>query len=179
MANGYYQKLLRVDLTNRKISVERIKESDLKKFIGGAGLGGEILRRELPVKTDAYDPENRIIFGTGPFQGPPVPGGAKFSIIGVSPVTGTFGDTAAGANWGPSLKDAGYDMLVIQGASDKPVYLQIIDDQIQIKDAFHLWNMDSYETFDAIQSKAGNKKLSVATIGPAGENQIAIACPLS
>ena len=130
--NGYWQKLLRVDLTHRQVRVEPIEESDLRKFLGGAGLGAEILRRELPAKLDAYDPRNRLIFATGPFQGPPVPGGAKFSVVAISPVTHTFGDSAAGASWGPSLKDAGYDLLVFEGTADKPVYLHILDDQVKI-----------------------------------------------
>jgi aldehyde:ferredoxin oxidoreductase len=176
MKNGYWQKLLRVDLTNRKTKVDQIAEEDLKQFIGGAGLAAEILRREIPEKIDPYSPENLVIFGTGPFQGPAIAGGAKFSIAGISPVTGTFGDTAAGADWGPALKDAGYDMLVIEGASEKPVYLHIVDDSIEIKDASHLLGMDTYETIDAIQKETGDKKLSIAAIGPAGEKQVAIAC---
>ncbi len=176
MKNGYWQKLLRVDLTNRKTRVDQIAEKDLKQFIGGAGLAAEILRREIPEKIDPYSPENLVIFGTGPFQGPAIAGGAKFSIAGISPITGTFGDTAAGADWGPALKDAGYDMLVIEGASEKPVYLHIVDDSIEIKDASHLLGMDTYETIDAIQKETGDKKLSIAAIGPAGEKQVAIAC---
>ncbi len=176
MKNGYWQKLLRIDLTNKKILVEPIAEEDLRRFIGGAGLAAEILRREIPVKIAPYDPKNLVIFGTGPFQGPAIPGGAKFSIVGISPVTGTFGDTAAGADWGPALKDAGYDMLVIEGVSEKPVYLHIVDDRVEIKDASHLSGRDTYETIDAIHTETGDRKLSIAAIGPAGEKQVAIAC---
>ena len=176
MGNGYWQKLLRVDLTSKKRSVEAIEEKDLKRFIGGAGLATEILHREAKGKIDPYSPENLIIFGTGPFQGPPVAGGAKFSIAGISPVTGTFGDTAAGADWGPSLKDAGYDMLVIEGASETPVYLHIIDDRVEIRDASHLSGLDTYETIDTIHKETENKELSIAAIGPSGEKRVAIAC---
>jgi len=176
MGNGYWQKILRVDLSTKDVSVEPIDEEDLKKYLGGAGLGAEILRRELPAKLDAYDGRNRVIFGTGPFQGVPVPGGAKFSIVGISPVTGTFADTAAGASWGPSLKDAGYDALIVQGRSDKPVYIKIVDDSVEIKDAADLVGKDSYDTVDAIHAENEDTKLSVACIGPAGERQVAIAC---
>jgi hypothetical protein len=106
MKNGHHQKLMRVDLTARKGKVESIPEEDLKKFIGGAGLGVEILRREVPGKLPPSVPRNKVIFGTGPFQGPPIAGGAKLSIVGISPV-GTCADTAGGADWGPALKDAG------------------------------------------------------------------------
>ncbi|RLB24403.1 MAG: aldehyde ferredoxin oxidoreductase [Deltaproteobacteria bacterium] len=176
MRRGYWQRQLRVDLTERKISVESIEEEDLRRFVGGAGLASKILLDEVPGKIDPYGPDNIAVFATGPFQGPAIPGGAKFSIAGISPVTGTFGDTAAGADWGPSLKDAGYDILVIKGASEKPVYLHIVDDDIQIKDASNLWGKDSYETIDAIHHETGDKKLSIASIGPAGEKQVAIAC---
>ncbi|HDM09983.1 MAG: hypothetical protein JRI39_07560 [Deltaproteobacteria bacterium] len=112
MENGYWQRQLRVDLTERKISIEPIEEDDLRRFVGGSGLASKILLDEVPGKIDPYGPDNIAIFATGPFQGPPIPGGAKFSIVGISPLTGTFGDTAAGADWGPSLKDAGYDIIV-------------------------------------------------------------------
>jgi len=176
MADGYWRRLLRVDLTDREIRVESIDERDLRRFIGGAGLGAEILRRELPAKLDAADPRNRLIFATGPFQGPQVPGGAKFSVVGISPVTHTFADTAAGAGWGPALKDAGYDVLLIQGAAEQPVYLHIVDDQVEIRDASALWGRDTFETVDAVHEQTGDRKLSVAAIGTAGERQVAIAC---
>jgi aldehyde:ferredoxin oxidoreductase len=176
MSNGYHQKMLRVDLTARKAVVESLPEEDLKKFIGGAGLGGEILRREVPAKLPAYDSRNKVIFATGPFQGPPIAGGAKFSIVGISPITGTFADTAGGADWGPALKDAGYDLLVVEGAADTPVYLQIADDQVKFEKASHLWGKDAFDTIDAIHQETGARKLSIAVIGPAGEKKVAIAC---
>ena len=176
MKNGYWQRLLRIDLTARKSAVEPIELGDLKAFIGGAGLAGEILRRETPAKQDPYGPGNRLIFATGAFQGPPVPGGAKFSVVGISPVTGTFGDSAAGASWGPSLKEAGYDMLVFQGAADKPVYVNIVDDKVEILDAADLWGKDTFQTIDAMGELVGSAKASVAAIGPAGERKVATAC---
>jgi len=176
MSNGYWQRLLRVDLSNRTTSVETIDENDLKRFIGGASLAGEILRRELPGKIDAYDETNRLIFATGPFQGPAVPGGAKFSVVAVSPVTGTFGDSAAGASWGPTLKDAGYDVLLIEGTSDGPVYLNIVDDEVEIRDAAELWGLDTSDTVDTVRRIIGDEQAAVAAIGPAGERRVAIAC---
>ena len=176
MKNGYWQKLLRVNLSNRQIIVEDIAEEDLKNFIGGAGLAAKMIYDELPGKLDPYDRKNLLIFATGPFQGPSVPGGAKFSIVSISPLTGTFADSAAGASWGPNLKDAGYDFLVVEGKSQTPVYLQIEDDQVLIQDAADLWGMDTYETVDAVHNLTQDKKFSVASIGPAGENKVAIAC---
>jgi aldehyde:ferredoxin oxidoreductase len=176
MSNGYWRRMLRIDLANRRVQVQPIAEEDLHRFIGGAGLGAEILRRELGAKQDPYGPENRLIFATGPFQGPPVPGGAKFSVVGISPVTHTFGDTAAGASWGPSLKDAGYDVLLFEGRADEPVYVSIVDDQVEIREASDLWGLDTFKTVDAVHQKTGDKRLSVAAIGPAGERRVAIGC---
>ncbi len=176
MSNGYWQRLLRVDLTDRRVEVEPIDERDLRALIGGAGLGAKILRDELPGRLDPFDPQNRLIFATGPFQGPAVPGGAKFSVVTISPLTGTFADTAAGASWGPALKDAGYDVLVVQGAADRPVCLYIDDNQVEIRDAADLWGLDTVDTVDAIRRSEDNETLSVAAIGPAGEKRVAIAC---
>jgi aldehyde:ferredoxin oxidoreductase len=176
MQNGYWQKMLWVDLTAKKTKVEPIREDVLKKFIGGAGLGAWILNQNLPGKTNAYSPENLLIFATGPFQGPTVPGGAKFSIISNSPVTGTFADTAGGADWGPAFKDCGYDALVIKGKAERAVYIYINDDKVEIKDASHLWGKDTAQTDDAIKEQLGDEKVAVACIGPAGERKVAIAC---
>jgi len=175
MKNGYWQKLLRIDLTTRTSTVEPIAVEELKAFIGGAGLAAEMLRRETPARQDPYASGNRLIFATGAFQGPPVPGGAKFSVVSISPLTGTFGDSAAGASWGPSLKDAGYDVLVFQGTADKPVYVNIVDDKVEVLDAAGLWGLDSFQTVDAVGKLAG-AKASVAAIGPAGERKVATAC---
>ncbi len=176
MKNGYWQKLLRIDLTARKSTVEPIELTDLKAFIGGAGLAGEILRRETSAKQDPYSPGNRLIFAVGAFQGPPVPGGAKFSVVSISPVTGTFGDSAAGASWGPSFKQAGYDVLVLEGAADNPVYINIFDDKVEILDAADFWGKDTFQTIDAVREIVGSSKASVAAIGPAGERKVATAC---
>ena len=124
----------------------------------------------------AFEARNRLIFATGPFQGPAVPGGAKFSIVGISPLSGTFADTAAGAGWGIALKEAGYDVLVIQGAAEHPVYLQIVDDAVTIWDARNLIGRDTVETVDDIHAETGDGRLSVACVGLAGERRVAIAC---
>jgi aldehyde:ferredoxin oxidoreductase len=176
MDNGYWQKLLRVNLSTRQIKIEDIAEDDLKKYIGGAGLAGKIIYDELPPKLNPYDPRNLLIFATGPFQGPSIPGGAKFSIAAISPLTGTFADSAAGASWGPSLKDAGYDVLIVEGASAQPVYLTISDGQVTINDAAELWGMDTSDTVDEVHARMQDKKYSVACIGPAGENRVAVGC---
>ncbi len=101
MSWGYWNKILRVDLTNRKITKEEIDEDTCKLFVGGAGIGAKILWEEISSETNPFDANNRLIFAGGPFQGHPVPSSAKFSIISKSPLTNTFADSAAGARWGP------------------------------------------------------------------------------
>ena len=153
MGNGYWQKILRVDLTAERSQVEEIGEKELKKYIGGAGLGAYILKKELPAKIEPYSQDNLLIFATGAFQGHPVPGGAKFSIISISPITRTFADTAGGADWGPEFKNCGYDALVIKGRAKKPVYLFINNDNVEIRDASGLWGKDTYQTIDEIHEQ--------------------------
>lgn len=176
MTWGYWNKILRIDLTNRKITKEEIDEDTYKLFVGGAGIGAKILWEEVSSETNPFDANNKLIFAGGPFQGHPVPGSAKFSIISKSPLTNTYADSAAGARWGPLFKRAGYDVLVIQGKSENPVYIYIEDDEVKIRDARGVWGMDSYQAVDEIRKEIGDPRASVATIGQAGEKLVKIAC---
>jgi aldehyde:ferredoxin oxidoreductase len=176
MTWGYWNKILRIDLTYRKITKEEIDEDTYRLFVGGAGIGAKILWEEISSEVSAFDADNRLIFAVGPFQGHPVPGGAKFSIISKSPLTNTYADSAAGARWGPLFKRAGYDVLVIQGKSENPVYIYIEDDEVKIRDARGVWGMDSYQAVDEIRKEIGDPRASVATIGQAGEKLVKIAC---
>ena len=148
----------------------------MKMVLGGSGYGAKVLYQEVPATVQALDPENRIIFGLGPYQATKTTGAAKFSIVSRSPVTGVFGETAAGANWAIELKNAGFDALIVQGKAEKPVYLSISDDKAEIRDATNMWGKDAFEATDEIRSELGNNKASVACIGQAGEKQVAIAC---
>lgn len=176
MTWGYWNKILRIDLTNRKITKEEIDEDTCKLFVGGAGIGAKILWEEISSETNPFDADNKLIFAGGPFQGHAVPGSAKFSIISKSPLTNTYADSAAGARWGPLFKRAGYDVLIIQGKSENPVYIYIEDDEVEIRDARDVWGMDSYQAVDQIRKEVGDRRISVATIGQAGEKLVKIAC---
>lgn len=176
MALGYWNKLLRVDLTNREITTEEITDDTFKLFVGGAGIGAKILWEEVLPEVNPFDANNRIIFSVGPFQGHPVPGSAKFCIISKSPLTNTHADSAAGASWGPLFKRTGYDALVVQGKSESPAYIYIKDDEVEIRDARNIWGMDSYQSVDKIREEIRDPRASVATIGQAGERLVAIAC---
>lgn len=173
MKNGYWYKFLRIDLNKRIIKEESYKENVAKKYIGGAGIAAWYLKREVPPEVNALDPENRLIFTTGPFQATKIPGAAKFSIVSRSPLTGIFADSAAGAKWGFSLKKCGYDMILIQGKSRYPVYLYIQNKQAILYDASDLWGKDSREASSILSDIYPGA--SIATIGLAGENCISIA----
>jgi aldehyde:ferredoxin oxidoreductase len=176
MTLGFWNKILRVDLTSRQIVKEELDDDTCKMFLGGAGIGAKILWEEVPREVDALDSANRIIFSVGPFQGHPVPGSAKFCVTSKSPLTNTYADSAAGASWGPFFKKAGYDALIIQGQSEKPVYLYIENDLVRLVNADGIWGMDSYQSVDKIKEELGSSRVSVATIGQAGEKLVKFAC---
>jgi len=174
--SGYWQKILRIDLTRRKIIQEEISLSVLQKLMGGAGFGAKILYDEVGSEVSPLHPDDRLIFALGPMQATNITGSAKFSVISRSPLTGIQADSAAGAHFGIELKKSGFDILIIQGKAGRPVYLWINDGRVQIKDASHLWGKDSYETTDAIRQELNDKSVSIAAIGKGGENQVVIAC---
>ncbi len=174
--DGYWEKILRVDLTHGIADEERIDKLVYKNFLGGAGIGTKFLYEEVAQKVEAFDPDNRIIFSVGPFQGTKLPGSAKWSVTSKSPLTGTYGESAAGAAWGVMLKKVGYDALVIEGRANKPTYLWIHDDGVEIRDASGLWGVDASETPRKLRDEVGEPRASIATIGPAGEKLVHIAC---
>lgn len=149
-------------------------EKICKEYIGGKGFGAKILS-EMEPKTDPYDPANLLIFATGPVNGAMLSGAAKFCAVFKSPLTGIWGESHCGGYFSPQLKHAGYDMIIIQGKSEKPVCLIIEDEEIKINDASHLWGKDSFETEDIVKRDYG-KKFQVLSIGPAGENLVRYAC---
>ncbi len=174
MSAGYWNKVLRVDLSSEVIRVEEVPIEVWKLYIGGAGFAAKVILEEMDDGTDAFDPENLLVFALGPYQARNNPGNAKWTVATKSPLTGTYADSAASANWGPALKRAGYDALIITGKAETPVYLIIDEDRVEIKDASSLWGLDSYETVDGV--RGGDKELSVVTIGPAGEKLVRFAC---
>ncbi len=176
MGNGYWNKALRVDLTTGSISTDHIDDEVFKKYIGGAGIAAKILFDETKGRIDPLGPENKVVFACGPFQGHGIPGGAKWTVAAKSPLTGTWGEAAAGANFGVELKAAGFDLLIVEGQSAEPVYIKIIDDHVEICKAGEIWGKDAYITCDLIREREKNNKLSVASIGPAGEKLVALAC---
>lgn len=174
-AFGYMGKLLRVDLTRRRATIEKIQKDICRKFIGGTGLGAWILFNEVRPKSDPLGPKNKLIIATGPLTGTAAPSASRYVAIAKSPLTGIWGEAHAAGFFGPELKFAGYDAVVFEGQADEPVYLWLRDDNIEIKDAKHLWGKKTNETEAAIKKEANDNRVKIACIGPAGENLVKTA----
>jgi len=168
MAKGYNGKVLFVDLTSGSIKEESLPEKVYRDFIGGQGLGVRILYERMRPKTDPLGPDNMLGFLTGPLTGTAIHG-ARYQLVGKSPVTGGWGDANSGGSFAPELKAAGYDAVFFSGISPKPVYLFLHDGKAELKDATRLWGKDTVETEEGIRGELGDKRVKVACIGPAGE----------
>jgi aldehyde:ferredoxin oxidoreductase len=174
MSYGFMGQLLRVDLTNQKISVEEINKEWAKQYIGGAGLATKYLYYEIPGGIDPLGLENKLIFMTGPLTGTASASASRYSVVAKSPQTGLWGQANSGGSFGPALKRSGYDGIIFEGISPTPVFLQIMDGKAELLGAANLWGKTVPETEDALQSNSP-KKLTVAAIGPAGENLVTYA----
>jgi aldehyde:ferredoxin oxidoreductase len=171
---GTWNKLLRVDITTGETEVESIPDKMLEYFLGGAGIGAYYLWKECPRGTKAFDPENRMIFAPGPFQGSKQTGSAKWSATTISPTIGMNADSACTASWGLELKACGIDVLIVQGKASSPVYIAVEDDKAVIKEASSMWGQDAYVAEDEMRENEGAKSEAL-TIGQAGENLATLA----
>jgi len=164
-------------MTTGKTSVEPLNEEYAKKYIGGIGLGMRMLHDHSKPGTDPFSPENPLILTTGPISGTMWPtGGNGHAFVSKSPQTFGVGESKAHGSFGTELKRAGYDVVVIKGKAEKPVYLWIDDDSVQLLDASHLWGKSTGETEDTIKEELGDYYIRVASIGLAGEKLSRIAC---
>ena len=177
--NSYAGKLLIVELSSGKISTEPLNEKYAAQYIGGAGLAARYLYDVIDANTDPLGPDNPLIFMTGPLDATPAPSCGRFIVVARSPQTGLYGEANAGNFFGPDLKLAGYDGIIVRGKSSTPVYLLIRDGQVELRDAKHLRGKTTFDTGDAIRAELNDSKLSVAAIGPAGENLVKYAMILA
>lgn len=169
MLGGYAGKFLWVNLTTGKMKEEIPDESLLRDFIGGYGVAARIIYNRQKAGADPLGPANIFGLVIGPLTGTPAPTGVRWTVVGKSPLTGTWGDGNAGGFFGPALKFAGYDAIFFSGTSGKPVYLLIDEGKAELRDASRLWGKDTYETEDLLKAEFGDKA-EVVCIGPAGEN---------
>lgn len=171
MPKGYMGKWLDVNLTKGKAKIKDMKPSLLKKFIGGRGLGVKLVHKNVPSKINPLNPENIMIFATGPLtgiRGAPCPG--RYAVISKSPKTGAITDSQSGGEWGPYLKFAGFDYIIVRGKSPGPVYLWLHDGEAELKDASDLWGREVYKTTDAIKEET-HKEAKILCIGTPGEEE--------
>ncbi|MHA1238765.1 MAG: aldehyde ferredoxin oxidoreductase family protein [Candidatus Odinarchaeia archaeon] len=167
--------VLRVNLTKLSLRKEKISSSIVRKFIGGRGLGVKILYDEVKPGIDPLSPDNKLIFATGPVASTIVPTGNRFHIVTKSPLTGGIGESNCGGSWGAELRSTGFNGIIIEGKSDKPVYLWIKDGEAELRDASHLWGKTTWSTENTIREELGVDKAKIVSIGPAGENLVLFA----
>jgi aldehyde:ferredoxin oxidoreductase len=174
MVFGYSGKILKVDLTNEKITSESTLK--YKEFLGGRGIHIKILYDELKPGIDPLSPENILCLGTGPIGGTLAPSSGRYNATTKSPLTGFLGDSNSGGFWSPELKFAGYDSVVLYGRAKEPVYLWIDDDDVELRKAAKIWGRDTWETDEMIKGEVGDPEIQIASIGPAGEKLVRFAC---
>ncbi len=182
MRYGWNGRRLVVDLSARESRKEPIDDEWLHSFLGGRGINSRALYDEVGPSTDPLGEGNALILGVGPVNGTLIPGSGRLTFTALSPMTVVaggkkpcFGDSNVGGFLGAELKFAGYDQVVIRGRARDPVYLYIHDDRVEIREAKHLWGLDTWQTTAAIQQELGDQ-VQVACIGPAGENLVRYAC---
>jgi aldehyde:ferredoxin oxidoreductase len=173
MAKGYAGRFLRVDLTEGRITDFAVEDPLLRKFIGGSALGAKLFLDGHPLDADPLAPENPLMVMTGPLVGSGFPGSSRFAVCAKSPLTGIWGESACGGTFGPELKRAGFDGIVITGRAASPVYLSIVEGKARLDDASDLWGKDIYEATDRLKEEDRERK--VLAIGPAGENLVRFA----
>ena len=176
LPGGYNGKILRVNLSIKKVTTEPIDEQFCRRYIGGAGFVAYYLWKELMPATDALGPDNKLIFALGPVSGLQMPGASRHCVGAKSPLTGGIAKSEVGGYWAVQLKRAGYDAIIVEGRADQPSYLLIRDGEIEIKDATHLWGKETKETEEAIRAEAGDDHVVTCLIGPGGENIVKFAC---
>lgn len=179
MPYGYNGKILRVNLSTKEVKVEEHDDYFYRTYMGGAVLGAYYLLREMKLGVDPFDPEALIVFAPSILTGTPAPGFSRHSVVCKSPLTQAIADSQAGGFWGPELKFAGYDAIVVKGKASEPVYLWISDGEAQIREASHLWGKTTGETQTSLREELRDDKIRVLAIGVAGEKLVRFACILN
>jgi len=177
--SGYCGKLLRLNLGTGEIKKEKLDLELAKKFIGGRGLATYFLAQQVPPAADPLGPENKIIFATGPLTGTQAPASARYMVVTKSPLTGTAACSNSGGFWGPELKHAGFDLIIVEGKSDRPCYISINDDTVEIRNSEKYWGRLVSETTDMLLKEAPDPKARVLAIGPAGEKLSLLAAVMN
>ncbi len=170
--------LLRIDLTSRTVTEETIAPELLRDYIGGKGIGTRYLLDEVGPEVAPLSPENKLIFVTGPINGTTMFGSNRYGVHYLSPLTGGYGECTSGGNVAPQFARTGYKVVIVEGAADAPVYLEISEDGGAIHPADDVWGLDTYESEERLvaKHKESAPKAQACVIGPAGENLVRFAC---
>jgi aldehyde:ferredoxin oxidoreductase len=168
--------LLRIDLTTRTASEETIPPQLIRDYIGAKGLGTHYLLNEVGPEVDPMGPQNKLIFAHGPLAGTKMMGSNRYAVYFASPLTGGYGEAYSGGNLTPQFAATGYKLVILEGAADSPVFLEISEEGATIHPADDVWGLDAYEAEVALLAKVDAPKAKVCVIGPAGENLVRLAC---
>jgi aldehyde:ferredoxin oxidoreductase len=175
---GFFNRLLRVDLSKQKSAIEPIPESILRSYWGGKGLGSYLLLKENPPHIDPFSPQNRLIFTMGPLADTPFYGSSRYAVFTKSPQTGIYCESYSGGRITLAMSRTGYDVILIEGKSNHPIFLEISDKDVLFHPASggtsDLWGKETYEAEEIILKKVG-KDSGALVIGPAGENLVKFA----
>lgn len=171
---GWHGKILRIDLTTGKISTEEIDPKIARDYIGGRGWAIRYLYDEVDPQVDPLSPQNKLIFATGPLTATTAPTGNRYMVVTKSPLTGALAHSNSGGDFPTWMKRTGFDMFIFEGAAEKPVYLWVNEEQVELRPAEHLWGKDVHETTD-ILLKETDPNAKAACIGPAGEKRVLMA----
>ena len=175
MLKGYAGVILRVNLSTGEIKREGLNEEQARLFIGGRGYGTKIIYDEIDPKVDPLSPENKVVIATGPTSGSTAPSSGRTVVVTKGALNGAIACSNAGGFFGPELKQAGYDMVVLEGKAKSPVYLWINNDNVELRDAQHMWGKTVFEV-DKIMKQETDPKARVMTIGPAGVKLSLMSC---
>jgi aldehyde:ferredoxin oxidoreductase len=173
---SWQRKILRVDLTNGTAESEPLNMDWAFDYMGQRGLGTKYLMENMDPEADPLGPANVLIFATGPLTGTMSSTSGRYSVITKGPLTGAIACSNSGGKFGAELKFAGYDLMIVQGRAKEPVYLHIVDDQVEILPAGEIWGDTVWNTEDWIKERHRNPLLKVASIGVAGEQAVRFAC---
>jgi len=172
---GFFNRLLRINLSKQKTTVEPIPESVLRSYLGGKGLGTYLLLKENPPRIDPFSPQNHLIFTLGPLGDTPFYGSSRYAVFTKSPQTGIYSESYSGGKITLSFSRTGYDAIIIEGKSNYPIFLEVSDKSVVFHDASDLWGKETYESEETILKKVGAKDSGALVIGPAGENLVKFA----
>ncbi|MBC7236367.1 MAG: aldehyde ferredoxin oxidoreductase family protein [Chloroflexi bacterium] len=176
MTRSFHNKILRVNLTDGTIKVEEPGEVYFRRYMGGWNIIADVLLKEVPKGADPLGPENKLVFAPGVVTGLAISGATRSAVGAKSPLTGAFGATEMGGFWCADLKRSGFDAIIVEGASEKPVYLWVSDGKAELRDASKYWGMEVKQFLNTIREDLGEPRANAAMIGPGGENMVRFAC---